>query len=195
MVGSEVVMNNYSLTTYSYVAYYLLWTGSLYRLVLFRSSNGYGLLVVHIGETVYIYIVYYLPTTHRLVVYTDLCYSGVVVVYMGETVYVYISEYMAGSYCYLCEGLLQKTFSMVCWYMMKNDNCALETSIAAGYASFFRKSFTWKRWKRNRKRNRKRWKRWGHKNCYIWCWKRVKSCNYGHGCTIKKHREYHLLHK
>ena len=62
--------------------------------MLFRSSNGYGLLVVHIGETVYIYIVYYLPTTHRLVVYTDLCYSGVVVVYMGETVYVYISEYI-----------------------------------------------------------------------------------------------------
>ena len=181
MVGSEVVMNNYSLTTYSYVAYYLPWTGSLYRLVLFRSSNGYGLLVVHIGETVYIYIVYYLPTTHRLVVYTDLCYSGVVVVYMGETVYVYISEYMAGSYCYLCEGLLQKTFSMY-------TNIITTPLTYISDVGFLRKSFTWKRWKRNRKRNRKRWKRWGHKNCYIWCWKRVKSCNYGHGCRIKKHR-------
>ena len=126
----------------------------------------------------YIYIVYYLPTTHRLVVYTDLCYSGVVVVYMGETVYVYISEYMAGSYCYLCEGLLQKTFSM-------HTNIITTPLTYISDVGFLRKSFTWKRWKRNRKR----WKRWKRRNYYIWCWKRWKRCNHGHGCTIKKHRD------
>ena len=73
-------------------------------LMLYTSMSCYCLSPILTLHTIY----------HELVVYTDLCYSGVVVVYMGETVYVYISEYMAGSYCYLCEGLLQKTFSMVC---------------------------------------------------------------------------------
>ena len=84
---------------------------------------------------------------------------------------------MAGSYCYLCEGLLQKTFSMY-------TNIITTPLTYISDVGFLRKSFTWKRWKRNRKR----WKRWKRRNYYIWCWKRWKRCNHGHGCTIKKHK-------